>query len=276
MERNTPVTLPERGSSTFLVLLATALIGHLSYRLIVHASAYSELVQTYQRGHSEQQSSRNQLQVPASNTRTCLVQSTTPSQAGSQRWSVCTLGSPSLMKNQAFPLPAGQINFNALFNNTPPCRWERRASEGTTFTTPRAAMTCIVPSEVDGNIRSLDNIKTLDLMLRPASPSETPSVTTPGTIEVESTLTLTSSTLIVAGGSVRIPRLATRGPEHISVTIISAHGDIIIGQVAGPASILGIGRQLLSVPTTPPSTSFLMPPFTTRSSIAGIIPVGYN
>jgi hypothetical protein len=276
MERDPTVAWPQRGASTFLVLLATSLLGYLSYRLVLHASAYNELVRAYRLGFAQQQSARDQLYTSHSPTRTCTTQSTTSPKGGAQHWSVCALGTPPLLRSQAVPLPAGRIDFNALFRSTPPCQWERRPVAGTVFTTPRAAMTCFVPPTVDGDVRSSDNIAAASLRVRPLPTSHTTSLSTPGAFEIENTLTLSTSALIVAGGDVRIPHLVSNSPDRISITIVSAHGDIIVGAVTGVVSVLGLGRQLLSIPSTPATVSFPLPPFSSQPSIAGIIPIGYD
>jgi hypothetical protein len=96
-------------------------------------------------------------------------------------------------------------------------------------------------------------------------------VATTGSLLCDGVLTLASSTLLIAGGDIKIASVASNSSLAISVTIISAHGDIVVGNVSGPVSLLTLGRNLLSAPPTLPSSTYPLPPFT-QSIISGIKP----
>jgi hypothetical protein len=273
MERDPLVTSTQRGGALVLVILSTALVGYLSYRLAVHCTAYRNFVVSYLRGFSQQQSAREQLTPISGTSRTCATQSISVSSTSTQLWKVCTVGAPPFLTTPPIHLPSNRIDFSTLLHHAAPCRYERTQNSDTIFSGPKAGATCVAPNFLSAPMVSLDNILIRDLALTLPQHSSTLALATPGSVQSEGLLTLNSSTLIVAGGNIRIAALKGDASERIAVTLLSAHGDIVVGQVLGPVSILSIGRQLISVPPTPPSPMFILPPFLTRPSIAGMIPI---
>jgi hypothetical protein len=273
MERDPSVSSQQRGAALLLVVLSTALVGYLSYRLAVHSTAYRNFVLSYLRGFSQQQAVREQLTPVQSASRMCAVQTVSTNSAAAHRWKVCTVGSPPLLTTPPHPLPSNRVDFRALLHNATPCRFERSQGSEMIFSEPKASATCIAPSILNEPLVTLDNIRIRDLSIALPPHSSNLILATPGTLLTEGALTLNSSSIIVAGGNLRIATLRTTSSERIAVTLLSAHGDIVVGQTVGAISVLSIGRQLLAVPPTPPAPVFILPPFLTQPSIAGIIPL---
>jgi hypothetical protein len=79
----------------------------------------------------------------------------------------------------------------------------------------------------------------------------------------------------LAGGDIRISTLGlVKSPLAVpsaQVTIISAHGDVVIERIDGALSLLVLGRRIIAVPETNTPNSAQLPA-TRFTSIAGFEP----
>jgi hypothetical protein len=93
----------------------------------------------------------------------------------------------------------------------------------------------------------------------------------PGYLTIREEITTSSDLAVVVGGTARIESIRAIGRSPVRVTILSSRGDIEVGHVAGPLSLLVIGRAALRVPPTP-----FLPPFPLPSerlpTILGLAP----
>gem|GEM_PF-2322079 len=265
----------ERGVAMFLALFALAAISYSSLRLIRHAGAYAQLLRTYRDGIEHHNTLRGGITPLASQTRRCELQRLTGRTiAGAalhpQDWHVCTLGDPAFLSNHQTAAPIRNPNYNALFLAAVPCPGARTLTSRTTFDTPHARYTCTLPTRLENGITVTDNIA-----IEAASVTTTHSllpvtIATPGSLVVATSLSLSGDTLIVAGGDISIPHLKMQFSGAAKVTVVSAHGDIVIGLLEGALALTALGRRAISVPPTTPASSPLLPP-SRGASVAGFI-----
>lgn len=260
----------------FLALFALAALGYTSLRLVTHASAYSQLLRSQRDGIKHHNALRMSITPISSEYRRCDVQQLNGHQIAGvaprpQEWFVCTTGHPHFFSSQESSSTAISPNYSALFLRTQSCPSPRTATTRSSFDTPYAPFTCFLPQQLEGSLTVHDNIAIEHSVVSTSAQPELITIATPGSLLVSGTLTLSGDTLIVAGGRIEISYLGLHQAAHASVTVISAHGDIVIQKLAGSIKILALGRRVLSVPRTLPPESPPLPPLR-HASVSGVIP----
>lgn len=283
MERNSALTTDERqrdsterGAAMFLALFALAALSYTSLRLIMHASGYSQLLRTYRDGIKHHNSLRMAVTPVSSVHRRCDVQQLRGHQIAGvdprpQEWHVCTTGHPPFFSNQHSSPATISPDYSALFLRAQSCPSARTATTQSSFDTPAASFTCLLPQQLGGTTTLHDNIAAENVVVSPPSRPHPITIATPGSLTVSGSLTLSGDTLIIAGGDIKIPFIGLHHAASASVTIMSAHGDIVVERVAGPLKLQALGRRALSVPKTLPPDSPPLPPLR-RALISGMVP----
>ncbi|MFN4896357.1 MAG: hypothetical protein ACK5GN_10900 [Pseudomonadota bacterium] len=286
MERDTILTPPatdrssrECGAAVFLALFALAAISYSCMRLIMHTASYAHLVRTYRDGIEHLSSLRESVRPVNSHLRSCERQylhgkniAGTP--ALSLYRQVCTNGRPPFMSNQGvWPLTNGP-DYAPIFAIAVSCQGTRTASTRNSFDSPSAPFNCLLPETLADGVILVDNIIFSQSTIGSAhnevrDPRQITILATPGSLIANVSLSLPGNALIITGGDIKIPTLRLHSSAAAEVTIISAHGDIVIERIDGALALLALGRRVLS---TPPSARPVTPPLPDirQSSVAGI------
>ena len=266
---------PEHGAAMFIALISLTVIGYVSLKLASIVTSYSTLTRTYDDGLLHHTAMRSQVQIPLSQFRSCEIQRLKGTQIsgrnlGLQNWQICVLGRQPWISNHLTFKSLSATDFNTIFNNPTPCSFLRKTISSTTFTTPKAQYTCELPQQIYESLVTTDNIWADNAAAIALNPAKTLTLATPGEIIVESALTLSSPTLIIAGGDIKINSLNYSGTETIDVTILSAHGAITISRVSNSVRPLILSRIAVSSPPAAIPANPPLPPFRV-ASISGMI-----
>lgn len=261
----------EKGSILFFVLLAMSLIAFMIRRVHLQTSTYLRLTLEHREGLNVQNSLRERIASPSSPARGCQEQ-TISIDEGSRRVAVCSTGLNEFTTAPPTAVPSGRIDYNLIFKGAKRCPGLRRDTEKRTFDSPRAASDCILDATLDHGGIFVDNLAAEDLSLGIADGPETLTIATPGCLTVTGTLTTNSSLLILGGGDISIANISSKRSDPARVTIVSAHGSIVVQKTSGNVSLLTLGRALISVPPTPFLPPFPLPPFRASLPVTGIIP----
>lgn len=267
-----PSTNRESGITLILALVAMTVVGGLAYRVLLYTRAYLEVTKTFSHALTAQQAIRSRIDTTTSLQRGCITQTLSLPSGTTQDWLTCERGNPIFVGNHPITLPSGRVDYNTLFADPTPCPGQTRGVSASSFTSPQSGITCELPSELTHGITSLDNLHCNALTIHPKESNQALVLATPGSLVCEGFLSLAASTLVVTGGDIRIAAIVSTSSEPITITLLSAHGDIVVGGTSGALSLLALGRRLLSVSPTPPSEAFILPPFT-RSTITGVRPL---
>jgi hypothetical protein len=288
MERGTALTVDgssqrhvrERGAALFLAIFALAAIGFVSLKLVSRATAYSQLLRIHGDGLAHHTALRESIEPITSRQRRCELQqlsgrSIAGLQAQSSPWYICTTGQPAFLSNHDVALPASSPDYGALFDTSIPCPYQRGLTALRAFDAPIAPHTCLLPPAIQGDFIVVDNISVESTAVAPHTPSRTITIATPGSLTSSTSLTVPGDTLIVAGGTVTIATLRLLQAPSVAptttVTIMSAHGDIVIERIEGSLSLLALGRRVISVPETRTPHSPPLPPVR-APSVTGFVP----
>lgn len=266
---------PEHGAAMFIALISLTVIGYVSLKLSTLVTSYAALAKTYSDGLLHHTAMRSQVQIPLSQFRSCEIQRLKETQIsgknlGLQNWQICVLERQSWISNHLNLANIGSPDFNFIFNNRTPCSFSRKVISASTFTTPKAQYTCELPQQIYEGLITTDNIWADNVATNTPNPTKTLTLATPGEIVVESTLTLSSPTLIIAGGDIKIDSLNYSGTGTIDVTILSAHGAITISRVSNSVRPLILSRIAVSSPPAAIPANPPLPPFRV-ASISGMI-----
>jgi hypothetical protein len=273
----------ERGVAVLLALFALAAIGYSALRLVTNANSYSRILQTYRDGTAHHTALLQSIIHKVAPQKLCDTQ-TLRSQAidrilgRSQRWYVCTNGHPAFQSNQRDAPEVIAPDYGAIFTQATPCSGARTAVSRVTFDTPLAAFDCHLPQQLQLGVIALENLNvessTLTNQQSVTDDQVDPVIiATPGSLTVQTSLTIPGRTLIVTGGDVKIALLRLNDTAQADLTILSAHGDIIVEKIVGNISLLALGRRAISVvPTSAP----ISPPIPKMRavSVAGVVEAG--
>jgi hypothetical protein len=263
-------TMPreDSGVALLLALLAMALVGGIAHRLMLHADAYRAMTQTVSDSITIQQRLREGLNLLPARSRSCSEQRVS-SGVKTRQWLVCSHGNPAFISNRPFSLPDGRVDYNSLFANPSGCPGLRGSNSEQFAASPSSGFSCELPPRLAQNLIVLENIRCRDLVMESAERGKSLTIATPGSLTCDGLVTVSAHTLVIAGGDLRIAALKSASPTPIAITLLSAHGAIVVGNTTGLLSVLALGRDLLNIPITQEHSTFLLPPFTT-SSIAGV------
>jgi len=288
MERNTALKIDglsqrfatQRGAALFLAIFALAAIGFVSLRLVSGATAYSQLLRIHRDGLAHHAALRESIQPISSHQRRCEAQylsgrSIAGVDSPQSQWYVCTTGQPTFRSNHDAPLPSINPDYGAIFASGVICPFARSMTTLRVFDAPAAPFTCLLPVTIQGDTIILDNITADSTSLHPRASARTVTIATPGSFMASASLSVAGNTLLIAGGNVSISVLRlletpTAAPI-CTVTVLSAHGDIIIERIEGALSLLALGRRAISVPEANAPASPLLPPVR-APSISGVVP----
>lgn len=176
----------------------------------------------------------------------------------------CVESEPQFESSPPVSLPAMIVDYDSLFQAVSECPGIVQPSTHTSFTAPTAPYTCIPFSRRYPSLLSLDNLYAESLSIESPSQQDATLVATPGTLTVAEELTLTASTLMVTGGHTSIASIRYDGDTPIRITIVSARGDITVGNIRGKISLLAINRGEREVPATSFLPPFPLPPLRPR------------
>ncbi len=270
----------ERGAALFLALFALTAIGFVSLRLVTRAAGYSRLLNVVRDGLEHNAALRESITPIRSPKHQCDLQRLNGGNiagisARSSPWHVCTTGQPEFLSNRPLAVPYTSPDYGAIFERHTPCVYRRSATTLRSFNAPTAPFNCLLPPDIRGEAILLDNIAIETLTISPKNSSDTITVATPGSLISSTNLAVSTDTIILAGGDIRISTLGlVKSPLAVpsaQVTIISAHGDVVIERIDGALSLLVLGRRIIAVPETNTPNSAQLPA-TRFTSIAGFEP----
>jgi hypothetical protein len=259
---NTSVARTEAGVTLLLALLAMTIVGGVAYRVLLYAEAYREIARTFANSLITQQQLRARIDTSSTSQRSCVAQAISHPGGTLQEWQVCSRGTQPFLTNHPISLPPGRIDYNLLFGTPSRCPGQTTATPDLPTRSPTSGNTCELPSHHTHNLFLLDNIRCHNLVLDTQEANQSLTIATVGSLLCDEVLTLSSSTLIVAGGDIKIPTIMSASSKPIAITIISAHGDVVVGNTSGLMSLLALGRHTLAVPMTQAPETYLLPPFT--------------
>jgi hypothetical protein len=270
----------ERGVAVLLALFALAAIGYSALQLITNANSYSHILRTYRDGTAHHTALLQGISPQIAPQKRCEIQTLRGQVIDgiperNQSWHICTNGHPGFQANQEDAPTSIVPDYGAIFAQAAPCRNARTAVSRATFEAPVAAYDCQAPQEIELGIITLDNLKiessAVTTQKSAADNGDKPVIiATPGSLTVQTTLSIPGNTLIVTGGDVRIALLRLHEAVHADLTILSAHGDIFVEKIEGDISLLALGRRAISViPTSAPTHPPL--PKARAVSVAGIV-----
>jgi hypothetical protein len=257
----------ERGSALFALLFSLVIIGGLVHALTICSTHYGKLTATYRDGVTTRENIRSRITVSRSSRRSC-VESRIDSGHGTFRAiSTCTIGEPPFRFEPAGQSFSGRPDYAALFLGATPCPTPTRAESVRTFTSPVSPDRCVLPL-LSAGVTMSHNIETEAIALQ--AQANVARIATPGELTVTNTLTTDADVLIVAGGTIRIPQIATTSRTIVRVTLLSAHGDIEVRTVSTNISLLSMGRRLIAVPLSAASSGHPLPPMTS-AGVSGMV-----
>jgi hypothetical protein len=191
----------------------------------------------------------------------------------SQLISVCTNGKEPFTSNQKNFTLHSAPDFSTLLRAASICPEQRSKTTQTRFYAPYATYSCLyTKTPIQGAI-SLDNIIGNNLQIDDGATEVTTLIATPGSLELSGALLLFTDTVIATGGDIKIPKVQMRTESslsNITLTVISAHGDISIGELRGDIRLLAYSRRLLSVPPSGLPDRVILP-ILRADSISGVI-----
>ena len=259
----------QRGSAILIAIISLGLLASLVHQLVVYASSLRSMNRTFRDGDAFRSGMREQVYSPSLTSRGCERQQLSMNGL-SQTWFVCSHGAVPFVVSPAIAIPSYHLDYDALFANPIPCPGSRSAITERSFTTPIAPYSCTVSQLPAERTVLVDNLRAADIRFPAAQPNQAMQLSTPGEIRLTGTLFLSTDTIIASGGSLMLETIRNDTGLPRSVTLLSAHGDIVLNSVIGSISILRIGRQQISGPTTAPAVNYPLPPFRQRGT-SGII-----
>jgi hypothetical protein len=179
----------------------------------------------------------------------------------------CTFIDTPFTTIPAIALPQGSPHYKEIFQNMGRCPGGLSDTAGPIFTTPKTTQTCLVDSYLIQESLTLPfNIEAANLTSETTKETGHIAIASTGSIEITDSLIANTPLLVLAGGDISVTTIATQANNVISVTLLSAHGDISVDHVGANIEIVLIGRKSLpSLPlqalTLPPN----LPPFISKS-----------
>jgi hypothetical protein len=257
--RRAPPEHREHGSIVLLALFSLSVIAFVFAQVAMHANTLFALARSVREGDLFRSALREGLAIPGAARRGCEEQQLSGG-GTSQLWYVCSRGFVPFSSHPPIPLPNTPLDYDIIFATRIPCPHVHQAVSDRSFRNPVSPYTCTLSGSQSAGATLSDNISAHDLTLLSSRPNETLQLATPGTITITGVLSLSSDTLIIAGGDLRIKTLGTNARMPLSVTLLSAHGDVTLDEASGLISVVGIGRGGISIPPTMPSAHYPLPP----------------
>lgn len=257
------------GSAILIAIISMGLLASLVHQVVEYASSVRSTNRTFRDADAFRSGMREQVHPPSTTSRGCERQQLSMNGL-SQTWFVCSHGVVPFVVSPALELPSYHLDYDALFANPTPCPGSRSAITDRSFTTPIAPHSCVVSQLRAERTVLVDNVRGADIRFPAAEPNQVMQLSTPGEIHLTGTLVISTDTIIASGGSMRLETIRNDTGLPRSVTLLSAHGDIVLNSIIGSVSVLRIGRQQISAPVTAPAVNYPLPPFRQRG-MSGMI-----
>jgi hypothetical protein len=257
LERDPPINpmSHEQGWIFPIALLSIVFLATLTSFMTARATGLGQRYHDGVQSSALHQAFRLGLLPASALPRGCSTQSATAlGLAGS--WWVCTERDPSFRTIPTVATPPAPPDFDLLLSRAETCLGQRAAVQNKRFESPTAPFTCALRDTLTSGAISLDNIAMESPILEGSDSVPVVTIASPGYLSVSGELRSAQDLLVVVGGNIRVERIRGVGHRPIRVTLFSSRGDIEVGSVSGPLSLLAIGRSALHVPSTP-----FLPPF---------------
>lgn len=253
----------ERGWTLPVVMFGTALLLGWVRLLMIETTATGIALPILTRGETFRAQGRERVSRNIALSRMCDDISSSQ-ETIETIYTRCSEGIVPFQTKPTFSLPQKTVDYDALFALAGRCSTPPSQASPSSGGSPQAPATCLLPPTVIGDVTLLDNLKgdTVSVITQNA---EAALMASPGCITITNTLSISQDLLIVSGGEVHISTLQNTSDTHRRVTIISSLGTISVGRVAGPLSLLVVGRSTIQAPETPPSTTYPLPPMRSGS-----------
>ena len=179
----------------------------------------------------------------------------------------CTFIDISFTTIPAIALAQGSPHYKEIFQNMGRCPSGLSDTAGTIFTTPKTNQTCLMDTYLIKESLTLPfNIEAANLTTETTKETEYITIASTGSIKITDSLIANAPLLVLAGGDISVATIATQKNNPISITLLSAHGDISVEHVGANIEIVLIGRKSLQSPplqalTLPPN----LPPFISKN-----------
>ncbi len=191
--------------------------------------------------------------------RGCSVQSAT-ALGLTGAWWVCSESDPSFDTIPPLSTSVPFPDFERILSDSLPCSGSRMGTENARFTSPVSPFTCTLSGTLTTSVTVTDNLVFDSAVFERKEDRTTAAIVSPGYLTVRNDITTATDLIVVVGGSARIENIRAIGRTPVRVTVLSSRGDIEVGRVSGPLSLLVIGRAVLRVPPTPFLPPFPLPP----------------
>lgn len=198
---------------------------------------------------------RKQLVPSHALPRGCSVQSAA-AQGHTGAWWVCSENNPSFETIPPISASIALPDFDLLLADSKPCDGLRESTQNSRFTSPVSPFTCTLKATLTASRTLAENLVLDSALIEKNEETPLAMLVSPGYLTVREEITTSSDLAVVVGGTARIEGIRAIGRSPVRVTILSSRGDIEVGHVAGPLSLLVIGRAALRAPPTP-----FLPPF---------------
>lgn len=254
-----------------MALLSITLITYLASRLTSQAMGLLHVSHEITAGGRFRNVIRGNLApLPPGSGRRCIRRVISGSE-GAQAWHLCSIEDTHLRQEPSGTAHSESFDWNHLFLTASSCFTGRTPTSQRAFTSPVAAHDCAIPGAVNGDLTVLDNLRGDVATI--SAPGSAPQVliATPGELTIKTSVTLSSDALIVAGGDLAVSLISNSSSRAIHITLISAHGNISVEQLAGNVALRAFGRAAISIPKSLVGSRF--PSLATRlPSLSGISP----
>lgn len=162
----------------------------------------------------------------------------------------CTFIDTPFTAMPAIALPQGSPHYSEIFKNLGKCVGVLRTTLGPIFTTPKTNQTCLVDSYLIQEGLTLPfNIEAANLTIETTKETRYTTIASTGSIDITDSLIANTPLLVLAGGDISVTNIATQTNNSISITLLSAHGDISVDHVGENIEIALIGRKSLQSPS---------------------------
>lgn len=163
------------------------------------------------------------------------------------------------------------IEFNSLFSQPNTCHQPIQANSSGQGRLPMSPLTCNVREYGSERIILRENLLSKKITLLPTSNRSAALLASLGDITVENELILSTDSVIVAAGSIRIKGIFSNDTNHRKITLIANSGDVSVDQVSPAVFPLVFGRAALSIPSVRLNPPYPMVVEKERSHISGIM-----
>ena len=163
------------------------------------------------------------------------------------------------------------VDFNTLFSRSDTCLQAVHSTSSIRGRLPGSPLTCSIREYASERVILKENLLSKKITLLPTRDKSAALLASMGDINIESELILSTDSIIVAVGSIRIKGIFSNGTTHRKITIIANSGDISVDHVSPSVFPLVFGRATLSIPSARLNPPYPMVVEKERSHISGIM-----